>query len=398
MEIRYHGHATFELSDGGTRVLIDPFLKPNNPMAVATAEEVEPTQILVTHGHVDHIADAIAVAKRTGAPIAAQVEVANWFQQRGLENVSDPNLGGTVEFDGGWAKLVQAFHSNTLPGSDEAPFSAEHGTPVGQAGGWVVNVGGVTVYHSGDTCLFSDIELIARSTPIDVALLWIGGHYTMDRHDAVIAAGDDRRLDGDPDALRHFPADRDRRRGVQGRRRVRDPRDGSSFSPRARRTRLGVGSAPWRRRSETLSTLAGRSGPAGDLGPGASSPSADRGRGEAPLLRASSTTCGSASSGRCRTSTSRRTGSDWYERIDAEERYARMYGLSAFFIGEQKVADELGPIMRAAPTEEQRIFLCTQIADEARHVRFFDALLRRGRGARGSRRPGGAAARRPRST
>ncbi len=65
---------------------------------------------------------------------------------------------------------------------------------------------------------------------------------------------------------------------------------------------------------------------------------------------------------------------DWFERIDAEERYARMYGLSAFFIGEQKVADELGPIMRAAPTEEQRLFLCTQIADEARHVRFFDAF------------------------
>ena len=63
---------------------------------------------------------------------------------------------------------------------------------------------------------------------------------------------------------------------------------------------------------------------------------------------------------------------DWWERIDPEERYARMYGLSAFFIGEQKVADELGPIMRACPTEEQRIFLCTQIADEARHVRFFD--------------------------
>jgi len=116
------------------------------------------------------------------------VEVANWFEARGVENVSDPNLGGTVEFDGGWAKLVQAFHSNTLPGSEEAPFSAEEGTPVGQAAGWVVNVGGVTVYHTGDTCLFGDIELIARSTPIDVALICIGGHYTMDRHDAVVAA------------------------------------------------------------------------------------------------------------------------------------------------------------------------------------------------------------------
>ena len=188
MEIRYHGHSTFELSAGETRVLVDPFLKPNNPAAVATAEEVDPTQILITHGHVDHMADAVAVAERTGAPVAAQVEVANWLQNRGLENVSDPNLGGTIRFEGGWGKLVQAFHSNTLPGSEEMPYSAEHGTPVGQAAGWVVNVGGTTVYHAGDTCLFGDIALIARMTPIDVALLPIGGHYTMDRHDAVVAA------------------------------------------------------------------------------------------------------------------------------------------------------------------------------------------------------------------
>jgi L-ascorbate metabolism protein UlaG (beta-lactamase superfamily) len=188
MEIRYHGHSCFELSEGDARVLIDPFLKPNNPTAVTSGDEVEPTQILITHGHVDHMADAVPVAKRTGAAVAAHVEVANWLQARDVENVSDPNLGGTVEFDGGWAKLVQAFHSNTLPGSEETPFSAEHGTPVGQAAGWVVNLGGQTVYHAGDTCLFGDMELIARSTPIDIALLPIGGHYTMDRGDAAIAA------------------------------------------------------------------------------------------------------------------------------------------------------------------------------------------------------------------
>jgi L-ascorbate metabolism protein UlaG (beta-lactamase superfamily) len=188
MHIRYHGHSTFELSNGDTRVLIDPFLKPNNPMAVATADEVDPTQILITHGHVDHIADAVAVAKRTGASVAAIVEIANWLQGQGLEDVSDPNLGGTVEFDGGWGKLVQAFHTSTLPGSEEFPFSAEHGTPVGQAAGWVVDLGGTTVYHAGDTCLFGDMRLIAERTPIDVALLPIGGHYTMDRHDAVVAA------------------------------------------------------------------------------------------------------------------------------------------------------------------------------------------------------------------
>jgi|SRR5215210_3379340 len=188
MEIRYHGHSTFELSDGSATVLIDPFLKPNNPKAVATADEVDPTQILITHGHVDHMADAVGLAKRTGAAVAAIVEIANWLQARDVENVSDPNLGGTVEFDGGWAKLVQAFHTSTLPGSDETPFSAEEGVPIGQAAGWVVNLGGRTVYHLGDTCLFGDLELIASRTPVDIALIPIGGHYTMDRHDAVVAA------------------------------------------------------------------------------------------------------------------------------------------------------------------------------------------------------------------
>ena len=100
---------------------------------------------------------------------------------------------------------------------------------------------------------------------------------------------------------------------------------------------------------------------------------ADRGqRRQAPRLQRALPCSGSASSGRPRTSTSRRDREDWHERFDDEERFQRMYGLSSFFIGEQKVAEELGPIMRAAPTEEQRIFLCTQIADEARHVRFFE--------------------------
>ena len=189
MEIRYVGHSTFELADGDTRVLIDPFLKPNSPVATVTASELDPTQILITHGHVDHVADAVAVAKSSGAPVAAVPEIANWLQGQGIENVSDPNLGGTIPLEGGWAKMVQAFHTSTLPGSDEKPFSAEHGTPIGQCAGWVVNLGVTTVYHAGDTCLFGDMKLIAERTPIDVALLPIGGHYTMDRHDAAYAAG-----------------------------------------------------------------------------------------------------------------------------------------------------------------------------------------------------------------
>jgi L-ascorbate metabolism protein UlaG (beta-lactamase superfamily) len=188
MEIKFHGQSCFELSDGEATLLVDPFLKPNNPVAVASAEEVEPTHIAISHGHADHMADAVGLAKRTGAACVGIVELASWLEAKGVENVSDPNLGGTVEFDWGWVKLVQAWHTNTLPGSSETPFSAETGTAIGTAAGLVINIGGVTVYHLGDTCLFGDLELIARRTPVDVALIPIGGHYTMDRHDAVVAA------------------------------------------------------------------------------------------------------------------------------------------------------------------------------------------------------------------
>ena len=189
MEIRFHGHSCFELTEGETRLLIDPFLKPNNPAAVASAEDVDPTHIALSHGHADHLADAVAVATRTGAHCVAIVELANWLEGQGVEAVSDPNLGGTIEFDWGWVKLVPAWHTSTAPGSEEAPYSAEHGVALGHATGLVIRIGGATVYHAGDTCLFGDMKLIGERHPIDVALLPIGGHYTMDRHDAAVAAG-----------------------------------------------------------------------------------------------------------------------------------------------------------------------------------------------------------------
>jgi L-ascorbate metabolism protein UlaG (beta-lactamase superfamily) len=188
MEIKFHGHSCFEYSDGEATLLVDPFLAPNNPAAVHTAEEVEPTHIAVTHGHADHIADAVGVAKRTGAPCLAIVEVAEWLRARGVAEVSDPNLGGTVAFPWGSIKLVPAWHTNTLPGSEESPFSAELGVPVGTPAGFVIQIGGKTIYHAGDTCLFGDMKLIGERHPIDIAVLPIGGHYTMDRFDAVAAA------------------------------------------------------------------------------------------------------------------------------------------------------------------------------------------------------------------
>jgi L-ascorbate metabolism protein UlaG (beta-lactamase superfamily) len=175
LEIRFLGHACFELSDGSSRVLIDPFLSAN-PKAAAKPDEVNPTHILLTHGHVDHVLDAADIAKRTGAACVALVETANWLGKQGVENVSDPNLGGTVRFDWGWVKLVQAFHSSETPDNT-----------VTYASGLVVNIGDTTVYHLGDTCLFGDMRLIAQRTAVDVALVPIGGHYTMDREDAVVA-------------------------------------------------------------------------------------------------------------------------------------------------------------------------------------------------------------------
>jgi L-ascorbate metabolism protein UlaG (beta-lactamase superfamily) len=175
MDIRFLGHACFELSEGDARVLVDPFLT-GNPNAAVGPEEVDPTTILLTHGHADHIGDTVGIAKRAGAPVVAIVELANEIGGEGAE-VLDPNIGGTVQFDWGWVRLVPAWHTAVSP----------NGTPHMPAG-LVINIGGKTVYHLGDTALFSDLQLVARRDEIDVALMCIGGHYTMDRHDAVIAA------------------------------------------------------------------------------------------------------------------------------------------------------------------------------------------------------------------
>ena len=176
MDIRFLGQSCFELSDGTTRILIDPFLT-GNPKAAVAADELEPTHIFLTHGHADHYGDVVEIAKRTGAQVVAIVELAGDIGEQGVENVVDPNLGGTVEFEGGWVRLVPAWHTATSP----------NGT-VHMPAGLVISFGGKIVYHLGDTSLFSDLALPGKRDPIDVALMCIGGHYTMDRHDAVIAA------------------------------------------------------------------------------------------------------------------------------------------------------------------------------------------------------------------
>lgn len=176
MEIRFLGHACFELTEGDTRVLVDPFLT-GNPKAAVEAGDVNPTHVFLTHGHPDHWGDVVDIAKRTGAQCVAIVELAQELQGEGVEKVFDPNIGGTVKFDWGWVKLVPAWHTSTTP-------SGTVNTPAGL----LIGIGGKTIYHLGDTALFSDMNLVAhRGDPIDVALMCIGGHYTMDRLDAVVA-------------------------------------------------------------------------------------------------------------------------------------------------------------------------------------------------------------------
>ena len=158
-------------------MLIDPFLN-DNPSAAVGADEVDPTHLFLTHGHGDHYGDIEAIAKRTGAQAVAITEIADELTEAGFENVVDPNLGGTVTFDWGWVKLTPAWHTSTTPKGQ-----------VNVPAGLLIRIGGKTIYHLGDTALFSDLKLVAgRGDPIDVALMCIGGHYTMDRIDAVTAA------------------------------------------------------------------------------------------------------------------------------------------------------------------------------------------------------------------
>ena len=153
----------------------DPFLT-GNPLAAASADEVEADEILLTHGHGDHLGDTVDIAKRTGATVLAIKELADEIGGEGVE-VVDPNLGGTVQFDWGWVKLVPAWHTAVSPS----------GTPHTPAG-LLIHIGDRLIYHLGDTCLFSDMQLIARrGDRVDLALVPIGGHYTMDRYDAVTA-------------------------------------------------------------------------------------------------------------------------------------------------------------------------------------------------------------------
>ena len=160
-------------------MLFDPFISPNElARGKADADLVEADYILITHGHEDHVADAVSIAKRTGAKVIASFEIAEWLQAKGIENVHPMNLGGAVDMPFGRVKYVTAIHSSVLP----------DGTYGGNPGGFVINFGDLCIYYAGDTALTLDMQLIGNEFDVDHAFLPIGDNFTMGADDAVTAA------------------------------------------------------------------------------------------------------------------------------------------------------------------------------------------------------------------
>lgn len=178
VKVTYYGHACFGVVVGGKNLLFDPFIS-GNPLAKAIDVKSVPADfILVSHGHGDHVGDAVEIAKRTNAPVIANFEVATWFQKQGARCVHPLNHGGGHQFDFGRATFVNAIHSSTMP----------DGTFGGNPGGFVVESAEGNFYYSGDTALTLDMQLIGESTKLKFAALCIGDNYTMGPGDAVKAA------------------------------------------------------------------------------------------------------------------------------------------------------------------------------------------------------------------
>ncbi len=177
------GHAAFRLdSDGGKRIYVDPWLT-GNPKAPEDEKEPEQVDVIaLTHGHGDHVGDTVKLSQRfPDAQIIAIVELKDWLQRQGANVAGQPpgtNKGGSQEVDGIRYTLVNAFHSS----------ADDDGTYLGEACGLVVRLeNGRTIYFAGDTCVFGDMQLIARLYKPDLAVLPIGDHFTMGPEEAAVA-------------------------------------------------------------------------------------------------------------------------------------------------------------------------------------------------------------------
>lgn len=176
MKYTYYGQSCFLIEADGKKFLFDPFIS-HNPLAKdIDISKIEADYILVSHGHGDHVADLVQIARQTNAQVIAMVEVASWIKKQGVENVTDINFGKS-KFDFGTLRTVWAVHSSSNP--DES-----YG---GNPAGFVLELEGKTIYFAGDTALTVEMKLLADLYQLDYAILPIGGHYTMDVDDALIA-------------------------------------------------------------------------------------------------------------------------------------------------------------------------------------------------------------------
>jgi L-ascorbate metabolism protein UlaG (beta-lactamase superfamily) len=176
--ITWHGHATFTIEHEGTTLLIDPFLAPDNPVARTDYGSVSADYILLTHGHGDHVAHAVPIAKRTGAMVIANFEIATWLGHQGVEKVHGQHLGGGFTHLFGHVKMIPALHGSMLP----------DGSNGGMPGGFLLTLGDKKVYITGDTALFSDMALVGAHG-VDIAIMPIGDNFTMGPDDSLLAIG-----------------------------------------------------------------------------------------------------------------------------------------------------------------------------------------------------------------
>ncbi|WP_216828927.1 metal-dependent hydrolase [Alkalihalobacterium elongatum] len=181
MKLSYHGHSVVMIETNGTNIIIDPFISGNGQTDL-NAEDLKVDVILLTHGHNDHVGDTVELAKRNKALVVAPFELATYLGWQGV-NVHPMHIGGSHTFDFGKVKLTQAFHGSAFVKEDEKEIIY-----TGMPSGILFTAEGKTIFHAGDTALFSDMKMIGELNQIDVAFLPIGDNFTMGPEDAVIAA------------------------------------------------------------------------------------------------------------------------------------------------------------------------------------------------------------------